>query len=101
MPNCRDINDNHMWGKGAQPHYARAAAWIAGIDRWSERKWRELERQLGIETKLADSPSRMPRTPAENRQKVGPDDVRQAIVARRRRAGWLGPRPRGWLRPTV
>ena len=29
--------------------YARAAAWIAGIDRWAERKWLELERQLGIE----------------------------------------------------
>jgi phage terminase large subunit GpA-like protein len=52
--------------------YARAAAWIAGIDRWSERKWRELERQLGIETKLADSPSRMPRTPAENRANSRP-----------------------------
>jgi phage terminase large subunit GpA-like protein len=23
--------------------YARAAAWIAGIDRWPERQWRELE----------------------------------------------------------
>ena len=29
--------------------YARAAAWIAGIDRWPERKWQELEKQLGIE----------------------------------------------------
>jgi phage terminase large subunit GpA-like protein len=25
--------------------YARAAAWIAGADRWHERKWRELEAQ--------------------------------------------------------
>ena len=25
--------------------YARAAAWIVGLDRWSERKWRELEAQ--------------------------------------------------------
>ncbi|MFO1152763.1 MAG: phage terminase large subunit family protein [Rhodospirillales bacterium] len=28
--------------------YARAAAWIAGADRWPERKWRELEAQLNI-----------------------------------------------------
>ncbi|QLH39511.1 MAG: phage terminase large subunit family protein [Defluviicoccus sp.] len=26
--------------------YARAAAWIAGADRWHERKWRELELQV-------------------------------------------------------
>jgi len=26
--------------------YARAAAWIAGADRWPERKWRELELQV-------------------------------------------------------
>jgi phage terminase large subunit GpA-like protein len=29
--------------------YARAAAWIAGADRWTEAKWRDLERQLGAE----------------------------------------------------
>jgi hypothetical protein len=27
--------------------YARAAAWIAGADRWSDEKWRDLEDQLG------------------------------------------------------
>ena len=27
--------------------YARAAAWIAGADRWSGAKWRDLEDQLG------------------------------------------------------
>ncbi|HET7409938.1 MAG TPA: phage terminase large subunit family protein [Paracoccaceae bacterium] len=27
--------------------YARAAAWIAGADRWPESKWRDLEQQLG------------------------------------------------------
>jgi phage terminase large subunit GpA-like protein len=27
--------------------YARAAAWIAGIDRWTEAKWRDLEDQVG------------------------------------------------------
>ena len=28
--------------------YARAAAWIAGADRWSEARWADLEAQLGI-----------------------------------------------------
>lgn len=27
--------------------YARAAAWIAGADRWTEDKWRDLENQIG------------------------------------------------------
>ena len=27
--------------------YARAAAWIAGADRWTEAKWRDLEMQVG------------------------------------------------------
>ncbi|WP_373504669.1 phage terminase large subunit family protein [Aestuariivirga sp.] len=30
--------------------YARAAAWIAGADRWSEAHWQELERQLAVDT---------------------------------------------------
>ena len=29
--------------------YARAAVWLAGADRWSERTWRELEGQLDLE----------------------------------------------------
>src|SRR5690606_26460883 len=28
--------------------YARAAAWIAGADRWSDAKWRDLEDQLAV-----------------------------------------------------
>ena len=28
--------------------YARAAAWIAGLDQWQEKRWRELEVQVGI-----------------------------------------------------
>ena len=30
--------------------YARAAAWIVGIDRWSEARWAELARSLAVET---------------------------------------------------
>ena len=33
--------------------YARAAAWIAGADRWSDRRWAELEAQLKVEPALA------------------------------------------------
>ena len=28
--------------------YARAAAWIAGADRWPEARWADLEAQLGL-----------------------------------------------------
>ena len=34
--------------------YARAAAWIAGADRWSDARWTELERQLAVQ---ADGPA--------------------------------------------
>jgi phage terminase large subunit GpA-like protein len=34
--------------------YARAAAWIAGADRWTNAKWRDLERQVGVEGETQD-----------------------------------------------
>jgi phage terminase large subunit GpA-like protein len=34
--------------------YARAAAWIAGADRWSEEKWRDLERQVAAGAGLGE-----------------------------------------------
>lgn len=40
--------------------YARAAVWLAGADRWSDAKWRDLETQLGLEeptTERVDTPS--------------------------------------------
>jgi phage terminase large subunit GpA-like protein len=41
--------------------YARAAAWLAGVDRWSEATWRDLEQQVGapqnIELENAGEPS--------------------------------------------
>ena len=30
--------------------YARAAAWIAGADRWPEARWAELARSLAVDT---------------------------------------------------
>jgi phage terminase large subunit GpA-like protein len=63
--------------------YARAAVWIAGADRWSEDKWRDLEDQVGP-------------LPADN------DDTQSNIEAGRlarstppstkRQSDWLGPR---------
>jgi phage terminase large subunit GpA-like protein len=76
--------------------YARAAAWIAGIDRWSERKWRELEQQLGIEMKLMEPPTHATAT-SENRQ----EQVRRGIVGSRKQSDWLGGRRWGWLRQTM
>ena len=62
--------------------YARAAAWIAGADRWPEAKWRDLEHQVqpaGMETDLAGRVERPPPEPVGKRQ-----------------TGWLG-RREGWL----
>ena len=45
--------------------YARAAATAAGLDRFEERHWRELERQLGMERPPDDSPPLEPMQPDE------------------------------------
>jgi phage terminase large subunit GpA-like protein len=37
--------------------YARAAAWIAGADRWPERKWRELEAQVTPDARDEEIPA--------------------------------------------
>ncbi len=52
--------------------YARAAAWIAGADRWSEAQWAELERQVAIgasDTGTAGAPKRLSR-PAPRRRRT-------------------------------
>ena len=60
--------------------YARAAAWIAGLDRWSEERWAEAEREVSVER------APMPRS----RRSTQPE-------SRRSPDGWLG-RRRGWLK---
>jgi phage terminase large subunit GpA-like protein len=50
--------------------YARAAAWIAGADRWSEARWQELERQLAVQVSgpAGDAAAKsMPRPSARRR----------------------------------
>jgi phage terminase large subunit GpA-like protein len=71
--------------------YARAAAWIAGADRWTDEKWRDLEDQVG---------------PApEGIVDVKPDaSITAGVLARvpvaggKRRSDWLSGVDKGWLR---
>jgi phage terminase large subunit GpA-like protein len=53
--------------------YARAAAWIIGADRWSEKHWDELERQVAVQETDAEvgivKPARQSR-PATQRRSV-------------------------------
>jgi phage terminase large subunit GpA-like protein len=60
--------------------YARAAAWIAGLDRWSEARWAEAERDVSVET----APAPRLRRAGQSTQPGSPDS-------------WLG-RRQGWLR---
>ena len=50
--------------------YARAAAWIAGADRFPERRWRRMEAALGASTGEEERlpPERPDRTPAPRRR---------------------------------
>jgi phage terminase large subunit GpA-like protein len=59
--------------------YARAAAWIAGLDRWSDERWAEAEREVRVE--IVQPPP--PRGPTRHAP-ASPD----TWVGRRR--GWLG-----------
>ena len=62
--------------------YARAAAWIAGADRWTDEKWRDLEDQLGAAPTTEDTAGRV------NRPQAAPQGKRQS--------DWLGRRG-GWF----
>jgi len=45
--------------------YARAAAWMLGADRWSDKTWRHHEAQLGVTSPAAPAPApATPKTPA-------------------------------------
>jgi phage terminase large subunit GpA-like protein len=66
--------------------YARVAAAICGIDRWSEARWRELERYVGAE-ELAGS------VPAEASLAQAP----ALAPTPRRRTSWLLDGRGGWL----
>ena len=63
--------------------YARAAVWIAGADRWSEDKWRDLEDQVG--PLPADSDDAQSNTEAGRLARPNPPSTK-------RQSNWLGPR---------
>lgn len=67
--------------------YARAAAWIAGMDRWSEAKWRDLEQQVGQAAVTEPVAEPGPTTAAH-----------EAAPGEKRQPGWLGGRRSGWLK---
>ena len=58
--------------------YARAAAWIAGADRWSVEKWTDLEDQLGV--------------PAQDAEAAGMINRPSHPPTEKRRSDWLGRR---------
>jgi phage terminase large subunit GpA-like protein len=61
--------------------YARAAAWIAGADRWSEARWADLEAQLGAE---GDDDPNAPRSAGSVRP------VRPVLRRRSVRSAYMG-----------
>ncbi|MFO0992569.1 MAG: terminase gpA endonuclease subunit [Hyphomicrobiales bacterium] len=71
--------------------YARAAAWIAGADRWSDEKWRDLEDQVGRKPEgIVDA---RPDTPVSAGVLA-----RTPAIGGKRRSDWLSGRNKGWLR---
>lgn len=73
--------------------YARGAAWIAGADRWTDSKWRDLEDQVG------PVPDESVATSAQSDAQGLTAGVlaRAPSVAGRRRSDWLAV-DKGWLR---
>jgi phage terminase large subunit GpA-like protein len=70
--------------------YARAAAWIAGADRWPERKWAELERELGVKVPTAGAETAAP----VRAEREGAERPAQRSSGR---SDWLGGRQRNWF----
>jgi phage terminase large subunit GpA-like protein len=70
--------------------YARAAAWIAGADRWSEEKWRDLEDQVG--------PPPAAIAPLVEVPVAAGRLVRGPTQGGRRQSTWLTGVDKGWLR---
>lgn len=61
--------------------YARAAAWLMGVDRWDAKRWEALEQQLNVKE--------------ESEQPAGQPNRRPDRPVPRRDSSWMGTRPRG------
>ena len=65
--------------------YARAAAWIAGLDRWSDERWAEAEREVSVETVRPPRPRRTAEsTPLARELGRPPARLAQRAVTRER-----------------
>ena len=77
--------------------YARAAAWLLGLDRWSQRKWRNLEAQVGIEHDDSDPQDVATANPGSS-QSGGQSEIPRRNDWISGYDDWLGGRQRDWLR---
>jgi phage terminase large subunit GpA-like protein len=66
--------------------YARAAAWLAGMDRWSDRTWRDLEGQLGLEPEPPAGPPPAPHAVEATAGRIN----RRGVLGQRRPVRNLG-----------
>ncbi|WP_323004726.1 phage terminase large subunit family protein [Denitromonas sp.] len=64
--------------------YARAAAWLMGLDRWDQRRWEQLEEQINLGREDAAPPAGVPNRPSTKQ-------------APRRSSDWMGSRGRKWF----
>lgn len=64
--------------------YARAAAWLMGLDRWDQRRWEQLEEQINTGRHDAAPPAGVPNRPPTKQPP-------------RRSSDWMGSRGRKWF----
>lgn len=64
--------------------YARAAAWLMGLDRWDQRRWEQLEEQINTGRQDAAPPAGVPNRPPTKQPP-------------RRSSDWMGSRGRKWF----
>jgi phage terminase large subunit GpA-like protein len=77
--------------------YARAAAWLYGLDRYRDSDWAQLEGKLGVSAKRLERAAAKPDSPQD--PTTPPSAPAPSSPPPRRRKGerWLDPRS-GWLR---
>lgn len=76
--------------------YARAAAWMVGIDRWKEATWRDAESALGLSHDEPAPPSPPKQDPEIGRQLMARERTEGEDQAARPRSPAVPQRP-GWL----
>ncbi|MFN6998573.1 MAG: phage terminase large subunit family protein [Elioraea tepidiphila] len=84
--------------------YARAAAWIAGADRWTEATWRDLEAQVGLRARVGGKRERGTSSRSRDGDPVAPsdgDDMPAPVASKQPDAGDPVPPSAGMLRRRV